>query len=107
MRDMFRNSAYDVTALMKATQDLKDEHTLDREQWQVITMVASAGDQGDPPSRSEVSTKPLSEAELQMRAFMKEVSAWISEGKVWNAELKWLVQRMPRPGLELEIINRG
>ena len=29
MRDMFRNSAYNITTLMKAAQDLKDEHALD------------------------------------------------------------------------------
>ena len=35
MRDMFRNSAYDITALIKAAWDLKDEHALDRGQQQV------------------------------------------------------------------------
>ena len=50
MRDMFRNSAYNVTALMKAAQDLKDGHALDQGQWQVATKAASAGDQGDSPS---------------------------------------------------------
>ena len=49
MRDMFRNSAYDVTALMKAVQDIKDEHTLERGQQQVTTKVASAGDLVVPP----------------------------------------------------------
>ena len=29
LRDMFRNSAYDITGLMKPAQDLKDEHGLD------------------------------------------------------------------------------
>ena len=83
---MFRNLAYDVTTLMKAAQDLKDEHALDWGQRQVTTKVASVGDQGDSPSRSEVNTKPLSEAESQIRAFMKEVSAWILECKAWDAE---------------------
>ena len=29
VRDVLRKSAYDITALMKAAQDLKDEHALD------------------------------------------------------------------------------
>ena len=46
MRDMFRNSVYDATALMRAAQDLKDEHALDQGQWQVTTKAALTGDQG-------------------------------------------------------------
>ena len=46
---MFRNSAYDITALMKATWDLEDKHAWDRGQWQVTTKVTSVGDQGDHP----------------------------------------------------------
>ena len=30
MKDMFRNSAYDITDLRKAAWDLKDEHALDQ-----------------------------------------------------------------------------
>ena len=50
--------------------------------------VALAGDQGDSPSRSEVGTEPSSEGHSQLRAFMKEVSTWISECKAWNVECK-------------------
>ena len=62
MRDMFRTLAYDVTAFMKAAQDLDDEHALDQGQWQVTAKAASAGGSGDPSSGPEVSAKPLSEA---------------------------------------------
>ena len=88
MRDMFRNLAYDVTALIKAAQDLEDEHALEQGQWQMMAKAASAGDPGDSPSGLEVITKPLSETESQMRAFTKEVSAWISECKAWNTKCK-------------------
>ena len=57
MREMFRNSAYDVTAIMKAAWDLEQEHALDWGQWQVTAKVALAGDQRNSPSRSEVNTK--------------------------------------------------
>ena len=49
MRDMVRNLAYDVMALMKAAQDLEDEHALEQGQWQMTAKVASAGDMGVPP----------------------------------------------------------
>ena len=75
MRDIFRNLAYDVMALMKAAWDLEDEHALDQGQWQTTAKAASAGSPGDPTLRSEVSDEPLSEAKSQMRVFMKEVSA--------------------------------
>ena len=107
MRDMFRNLAYDITALMKAPQDLKDKHALDQGQWWVTAKVASAGDFGDSPPGPEVSTKPLSEAESHMRAFTKEVSAWISECKAWNAESKLARLRMYKLGTELVIMPRG
>ena len=44
MRDMFRNLAYDVSALMKAAQDLEDEHALRHGQWQTTTKAASVWD---------------------------------------------------------------
>ena len=46
MRDMFRNSAYNVTALMKTTWDLKEVNVLDRGKQQVTAKVTSVGDQG-------------------------------------------------------------
>ena len=61
-------------------------------------------DLGDPPSGPGVSAKPLLEAKSQMRAFMKEVSAWILDCKVWNAEC-WLARanntQMQEPELAL------
>ena len=53
-----------------------------------LLRVASAGGLGDSPQGLQVSIKPLSEAESQMRAFTKEVSAWILECKAWNADCK-------------------
>ena len=84
---MFRNLAYDVTALMKAAQGLKDEHALKWGQWQVTTKVASAGNLVALSPELEVSAEPLSEAKSQIRAFMK-VIPWISEFKAWNAKCK-------------------
>ena len=49
MRDMFRDSTYDVTVLMKAAQDLENEHALDKGHRQVTAKVASAEDPGDTP----------------------------------------------------------
>ena len=49
MTDMFRNLAYDVTALMKAAWDLDDEHALDWGQQQTTTKVTSMGGLGDLP----------------------------------------------------------
>ena len=88
MRDMFRNSAYDVTALMKATQDLEDEHALDRGQQQVTAKATSVGDQGNLPQDQRYVPNSLSEAKSQMRAFTKEISAWILECKAWNPKCK-------------------
>ena len=85
---MFRNSAYDITALMKITLDLEDEHALGRGQWQVTAKVTSLRDQGEAPPDSDVGTNPLLEAESQIRAFMREVSAWISDCRAWNTEYK-------------------
>ena len=73
---------------MKTTWDLKDEHALDRGKWQLTAKVTPMGDQGDLPPVSEVGTEPLLEAKSQMRAFTKEVSAWILECKAWNVEYK-------------------
>ena len=69
---MFRDSAYNIAALMNAAWDLEDQHTLDTELWQVTAKVTSVGDQGEAPPELEVSTKPLSGAESHMKAFMKE-----------------------------------
>ena len=86
MRDIFRNLACD--ALMKAFQDLEDEHALEWGPQQMTTIAASVGDLGVPSWGPEGNTEPLSEAKSQMQAFMKEVSAWILECKAWNAECK-------------------
>ena len=88
MRDVFRNLTYDVTGIMKVAWDLEDKHALEWGQHQVTAKVASAGDPGAPSLESEVTAEPLSEAKSQMRAFMKEVSAWILECKACNAEYK-------------------
>ena len=83
-----RTGNYFEFNLDRAAQDLKDEHALHWGQRQVTAQAASAGDMGDTHPGLEVSTKPLSETESWMRAFMKEVSAWISECKAYNAECK-------------------
>ena len=49
MRDMFRNSSYDVTAFMKAAPDLEDEHALEWGQWQMTTKWHLQGTQGIHP----------------------------------------------------------
>ena len=95
---MFRNLAYDVTTLMKVVWDLEYEHALKWEQQQVTTNMASVGDPGAPPPGPEVSAEPLLEAESQMRAFTKEVSAWISECKTWNAKCKLAMDNNAQAG---------
>ena len=107
MRDMLRNSGYDVTVLMKAAQDLEDEHALDWEQQQVSTKTASTGYQGDSPLRLDVSTEPLLEAESQMRAFTKEVNAWISECKTWNPKCKLARAKNAQGGTGAGYLNWG
>ena len=52
MGDMFSNSAYDVTALMKAAPDLEDEHALEWRQMQVTTKTTSVGGPGGPMPRT-------------------------------------------------------
>ena len=63
--------------------------------------MASRINQGDSPSRSEVSNEPL--AKSQMRPFMKELSVWILECKVWNAKCKLARAENAQAGMELVI----